>query len=120
VQSSVGPWGDWSNVWDCPNGYFIRGYNLRQSGYTETGDILAVVDMQVHCMNDKGSGVLLGGITGNTIGGFYQWFGCPWESDFITGIRTQVQPAQGNGDDSALNDIRVDCRDAQQWHPLFK
>ncbi|XP_061485583.1 vitelline membrane outer layer protein 1-like [Rhineura floridana] len=105
IESSVGMWGDWTKAEVCPEGNLIS-FSLR------------VQAEQGLLFDDKGGdnirfacehGAVLTGHS-NDWGTFGPW-SPPCPQGAICGIQTKVEPPQGQGDDTALNDVRFYCCD---------
>ncbi|XP_075061815.1 vitelline membrane outer layer protein 1 homolog [Mixophyes fleayi] len=103
VQSSTGSWGDWGPIILCSHGY-IEAYQLKVEPYRGNGDDTAANNIKIQCSN---------GQTLEAAGGPWGTYGswsnaCEYE---VCGIRTKVEPYQGEGDDTAFNDLRMYCCD---------
>ncbi|XP_053319895.1 vitelline membrane outer layer protein 1-like [Spea bombifrons] len=101
IKSAEGKWGSWSSSLWCPDGY-LRSFSLKVEAPQGSGDDTAVNNIQFRCSNNN---VLEGsGLPWGTYG--------PWSRSCqtgICGIRTKVEPPQGDGDDTALNDVEFYC-----------
>ncbi|XP_075434087.1 vitelline membrane outer layer protein 1-like [Ascaphus truei] len=102
VQSAEGDWGSWTSTVSCHTGFLIA-FSLRAEpprGYGD--DNAAATNIMFKCSDQsviKGSGHSWGSYGG-------------WSESCkigICGIRTKVQVYQGDGDDTALNDVQFSC-----------
>ncbi|XP_073479124.1 vitelline membrane outer layer protein 1 homolog [Aquarana catesbeiana] len=101
ITSTTGRWGSWTGARWCPSGVLIS-FALQVERPLGNGDDTAANNIMFQCSNNN---ILTG--YGGRWGTFSDW------SDFcqsgICGIRTRVEPAQGGGDDTALNDVKFRC-----------
>ncbi|XP_060936554.1 vitelline membrane outer layer protein 1 homolog isoform X2 [Limanda limanda] len=102
VNSHPGHWGDWSNAQYCPSGV-LTSFQLRVEGRQGGGDDSAVNNIKFRCSSDH---VLEG--TGLDWGEYGEWSQVCVNGG-ICGIETKIEEEQGEGDDSALNDVRFHC-----------
>jgi len=104
LQSLTGIWGDWGASYECHNSYAV-GFQLRSEEFQHDNDDSAANNLRIFCSNSmtylEGSGLDWGDWT--------EPQRCPvgWA---MCGLRTQVQSSQGgNIDDTALNNLDVQC-----------
>lgn len=110
ISSARGPWGTYGSSKYCTQG-FAHGYKLRAQNGQGAGDDVGAVDFQLQCTNFNG------GIS-YVINSYYRhrlnwgtWSAeqnCPSKTA-VCGITTQVEPGQGRGDDTALNNVALAC-----------
>lgn len=107
ISSGEGPWGFYRGKKFCKSG-FATGFQLRSEPDLKSRDDAAAIDLKLICSHTDGT-------TGTIIGGDVLTFGqytrqqiCPTGSA-ICGIRTQIEGDQGQGDDSALNNVDFAC-----------
>ncbi|XP_067279294.1 vitelline membrane outer layer protein 1-like [Pseudorasbora parva] len=103
IESHSGFWGDWTNVKVCPSGY-LTAFQLRVEG-RQLGDDTAANNVRFRCSD----GAALEG-DGTSWGDWGKWSPTCWGRG-ICGIMTKVEDRQGDGDDTALNDVRMYCCD---------
>lgn len=108
ITSSSGPWGDYRGKKYCHNG-FATGFQLRSEPSLGRRDDAAAIDLKLKCMDhDTGAVSEIIGSELLTFGDWTQEQKCPPETA-ICGIATQIESQQGEGDDSALNNIDLAC-----------
>lgn len=107
ITSGEGPWGFYRGKKFCKSG-FATGFQLRSEPDLKSGDDAAAIDLMFLCSHTDGT-------TSKVIGGEVLKYGdytqeqiCP-ASTAICGIRTQIEREQGQGDDSALNNVDFAC-----------
>ncbi|CAL8101352.1 unnamed protein product [Orchesella dallaii] len=111
ISSSEGNWGKWGQIFWCDGLGFARGFMLRsEEGNTAMVDESATNNMRILCTEGtqwiEGDGEGWGEWTTPRICKGHQ---------YICGLQTQVEPPQGFfTDDTALNNIRVECCDMTQ------
>ncbi|KAG9463304.1 hypothetical protein GDO78_022027, partial [Eleutherodactylus coqui] len=94
-------WGEWTPVTWCPNGYPIS-FSLIVEKPQGDGDDTAVNNLLMEC-----SDYTILESCGNPWGYGEGWSGkCPRG---ICGIQAKVEKSQGDGDDTALNDVKFEC-----------
>ncbi|XP_056425950.1 vitelline membrane outer layer protein 1 homolog isoform X1 [Hyla sarda] len=101
IESTISRWGDWTHVPWCPSGHFIS-FSLRVEKPQGRGDDTAANNIRMKCSD----GTIIEGK-----GGYWGEYG-DWSGECakgICGIRTRVEKPQGNGDDTALNDVQFEC-----------
>ncbi|XP_030645795.1 vitelline membrane outer layer protein 1 [Chanos chanos] len=102
IESKSGPWGDWTSPQFCPSGS-LKSFQLRVESKQGDGDDTAANNIRFRCS---------GGSTLEGYGMSWGYWG-EWSTECynggICGIQTKVEPPQGRGDDSALNDVRFFC-----------
>lgn len=97
-------WGEWGNDTLCGYGDFLRGFALRVQPPQESGDDTAVNSIQFKCSDGTEREPLNGGTWGDW--GEYQY--CS-PGSVVCGMSLRIEPQQGNGDDTAVNDVKFYC-----------
>ncbi|XP_060129281.1 vitelline membrane outer layer protein 1-like [Zootoca vivipara] len=104
VESTVGPWGEWTDDKKCPAKTYLVAFALRTEAPKGAGDDTAANNIRFRC----GDGTVLEG-EGLDFGTYGQWSErCT--TGAICGIQTKVE-APAPGDSTALNDVRFACCD---------
>ncbi|XP_039609720.1 vitelline membrane outer layer protein 1 homolog [Polypterus senegalus] len=101
IESGMGQWGTWTSPKWCKNS-FLKAFILKVQQPQGYGDDTAATDIKFICSDDtiakKGRVMARWGDQSSAC------------EKGISGIQTKVEPPQGSGDDSALNDVRFFCR----------
>ncbi|KAH3859820.1 vitelline membrane outer layer protein 1 homolog [Dreissena polymorpha] len=114
VTSGQGPFGDWKGRVTCnqPIGSaaFLSAFDLEVEGPQGRLDDTAAGWVKFKCTQmDDGSVQDLVKDPGHNTGSWGGWSSfCP-RGSAICGLQTRIEPNQGNGDDTALNDVIFYC-----------
>ncbi|XP_039610071.1 vitelline membrane outer layer protein 1-like [Polypterus senegalus] len=101
IESGTGQWGSWTSTQWCSEG-FLKAFLLQVETHQKGGDDTAANDIIFICSN------------GTVLAGHGQAWG-NWGSQSnacergISSIRTKVEQPTGDGDETALNDVRFFC-----------
>ncbi|XP_043938404.1 vitelline membrane outer layer protein 1 homolog [Protopterus annectens] len=102
VESKTGPWGEWKTAVWCPGDGVLTSFSLKVEPPQGDGDDTAANNIMFKCS----SGPVIEGI-GQEWGVYGSWSDlCDYG---ICGLQTKVEDSQGNGDDTALNDVQFIC-----------
>ncbi|XP_063786833.1 vitelline membrane outer layer protein 1-like [Pseudophryne corroboree] len=101
IQSAEGPWGEWGPTLWCPEGYLLS-FSMQVEPPRKGVDDTAANNFMFQCSDYH---VLFG--NGHNWGQFGRWSGICKHG--ICGMKTKVEPPQGSGDDTALNDVQFVC-----------
>lgn len=107
-SENVGWWGTWGGFEYCAGGVFASGFTLRAEESQKAGDDTGANGVCIRC-GDKD--------VCSKYGQWGQWSDvqlCP-KGSFLTGWRQNVEDNQGNGDDTALDNVEYRCRDLKTW-----
>ncbi|XP_073479125.1 vitelline membrane outer layer protein 1-like [Aquarana catesbeiana] len=105
-----GNWGDWGWMDMCPPGTVATGFDLKVEPSQGKGDDTALNAIKLLCTKRWESGIYAE-IT-STTGRWGSWTGIQWcPSGFLVKFALQVEPSQGDGDDTAANNIMFQCSD---------
>lgn len=109
LKSYVGYWGEWGQTFWCSgsgdNGYAI-GFQLRSQSYSQKVDNTAANNLRLICNSRRGVFYVEG--DGMPWGEWTQQQICP-RGTAVCAMRTQVEPARRNWDNTALNNLDVQC-----------
>ncbi|XP_051777968.1 vitelline membrane outer layer protein 1 homolog [Erpetoichthys calabaricus] len=105
-----GQWGKWQFPEHCPNGWIAFGFALKVEANQGTGDDTALNGIRLFC---KASAVSTEShIIESESGLWGTWTSTQWcRNGFLKAFLLKVQHPQGNGDDTAANDIKFICSD---------
>ncbi|XP_068130018.1 vitelline membrane outer layer protein 1-like [Hyperolius riggenbachi] len=101
IQSSEAPWGKWTEIMWCPEGY-ILSFSMQVEPHRKGIDDTAANNFMFLCSDYS---VLLG--PGLSWGHYGRWSGLCLNG--VCGIKTKVEQPQGTGDDTGLNDVQLAC-----------
>ncbi|XP_075128782.1 vitelline membrane outer layer protein 1-like [Leptodactylus fuscus] len=105
ITSTEGRWGEWTVVSWCPRGRLLN-YCLSVEPPQGDEDDTAANNIMMQCSDHT---ILTG--NGGTWGQYGNW--SPICSYGICGMQTRVEPPQGKGDDTSLNNVRFECCETQ-------
>ncbi|XP_072000782.1 vitelline membrane outer layer protein 1 homolog [Engystomops pustulosus] len=106
-----GPWGDWGSRQWCPPRTVARGFSLRvERPLGSDGDDTALNAIRLYCASPSTRD------TQETItsseSSWGDWTPVSWcPSGHLMSFALQVEPKQGDGDDTAANNIMMQCSD---------
>lgn len=107
IWSTDGEWGSYRGDRRCVNG-IATGFQLRSEPDQRGKDDVGAVDMALRCTNFNGDNEI---VVGGGVLDFGHWTDlriCP-PMTAVCGIQTQVEPPQGRGDDTSLNNVNIAC-----------
>ncbi|KAK2872220.1 hypothetical protein Q8A67_022117 [Cirrhinus molitorella] len=108
-----GSWGSWGQREMCPSGTYAAGFSLKVEDSVGDGDDTALNGIRLHCVNTpKGSSNAYHDYSSiqSDVGSWGRWTDIKWcPSGFLTAFQLRVERPQGNGDDTAANNIMFKC-----------
>ncbi|XP_050948891.1 vitelline membrane outer layer protein 1-like isoform X1 [Labeo rohita] len=106
-----GGWGTWGNREMCPFGTYAAGFSLKVEGHVGDGDDTALNGIRLHCIGLLRSYHNYASVQ-SVVGSWGQWTSIKWcPSGYLTDFQLRVETSQGNGDDTAANNIKFTCSD---------
>ncbi|XP_073727103.1 vitelline membrane outer layer protein 1 homolog [Misgurnus anguillicaudatus] len=128
VQNGMN-WGEWGQKDMCPTGMYAAGFSLKvsckectyltyflnlQPSWVERslggGDDTALNGIRLHCIyptTDTSAPQKSYATVQSEAGSWGEWTKIQWcPGGFLTSFQLRVEPPQGNGDDTAVNNIR--------------
>ncbi|KAE8620549.1 hypothetical protein XENTR_v10010321 [Xenopus tropicalis] len=108
-----GRWGAWGPTEMCPIGYVAKGFSVKVEPPQGSLDDTALNAVRLHCFpfksTDKEHTVT------STEGEFGKWSRPIWcLCGHLIAFSLKVEPLQGGGDDTAVNNIRFKCSDSRE------
>ncbi|XP_056425629.1 vitelline membrane outer layer protein 1-like [Hyla sarda] len=104
-----GYWGDWGYLQRCPSGTSAIGFSLKVEREID-GDDTALNGIKLYCA-PNGRRFVKGTIT-STVGNWGDWTYVSWcPGGNLISFALKVEPTQGKGDDTAANNIMMQCSD---------
>eukprot|EP01084_Bolivina_argentea_P025113 46724_1 len=110
LSSSEGIWGDWGSQYVyCDAGQYAIGYKLNVEPPINGDDTAA----NSFCLICDGGSIIYTSNWDDALWGSWAAVLCP-SGEFIKGFKSKVEAGQGNGDDTALNSIKILCTDESE------
>ncbi|XP_066502469.1 vitelline membrane outer layer protein 1-like [Hoplias malabaricus] len=108
-----GGWGTWGPKEMCPNGYYAAGFSLLVE-YPIHGDDTALNGIRLHCVNTySGRTIYSSYATVTSATGSWGTWTKPkhCQTGMMMNFQLRVEGHQGDGDDTAANNIKFQCSD---------
>ncbi|XP_040271208.1 vitelline membrane outer layer protein 1 homolog [Bufo bufo] len=104
-----GRWGTWGDVERCPPNSRAVGFNLKvEASIGRRGDDTALNGIGLLCEYHNGS---TAGMITSRVSPWGQWTNVSRCQEHLAAFRLQVEPPQGDGDDTAANNMEMLCSD---------
>ena len=107
-----GHWGDWQGMRYCPEDSFATGYRMKVEGNQGGGDDTALNSIELQCTDREGANTILSAHPGHW-GGWQGWKYCS-NNSYIKSGALKIEGAQGGGDDTSANSVKVQCTDGSE------
>ncbi|CCD68684.2 Vitelline membrane outer layer protein 1 [Caenorhabditis elegans] len=110
IMSGEAPWGGWGGIKYCPNNKVLIGFTLRSEQNQRDGDDCAADNFAGYCGTPHGPRNRDSRIQGDGTG-WGDWTDDQWcpEGYAVCGIQSQIEKEQGRGDDTAVNNVDLEC-----------
>lgn len=109
ITSGVGPWGEWQVPTKCRRGEYLTAFSLQVESEQGAGDDTAANYVKFLCRGVSGEYEISQSPGHGFWGNFGPWsFSCP-KGSAICGLSTKLENPQGQGDDTALNNVFFFC-----------
>ncbi|XP_075037375.1 vitelline membrane outer layer protein 1 homolog [Mixophyes fleayi] len=110
-----GPWGDWGPVELCPPGYTVQGVSIKvEQPLGSSEDDTAVNGIRFHCFDNNNREATIQ----STVAQWGSWGSMvKCNSGYVVSFQIKVEPNQFVGDDTALNNIKIQCSNGEQLEP---
>ncbi|KAG9266125.1 hypothetical protein AMEX_G20630 [Astyanax mexicanus] len=104
-------WGDWGEAEMCPTNYYAAGFSLKVEGPIGDGDDTALNGIRLFCINKGASAPNPDfAVVKSDTGSWGTWTDPKWcKAGRLMSFQLFVEPPQGNGDDTAANNIMFLC-----------
>lgn len=105
------PWGDWGQAEMCPTNYYAAGFSLKVESHIGDGDDTALNGISLFCINKGASAPNTDfAVVKSDTGSWGTWTDPKWcKAGKLMSFQLFVEPPQGNGDDTAANNIMFQC-----------
>ena len=113
IRGATGMWGSWSDEQFCKGKQRAIGFQLKQESPQGDGDDTAANALRLVCQDNSVVKV-------NNDGPFGEWskiIKCSADQ-VICGLRVQIQPPQGDKDDTSLNNVDFQCCPMKKSMPV--
>jgi hypothetical protein len=111
ITSSYKSWGAWGARRNCPGtdnavtGFRIKIEPMQGRGSSDSTDDTSANTVDLRCEN----GATLTGDSNSNWGDWSSWVMCP-SGKAVVGIQTRVESFEGEGDDTAINGMKLLCK----------
>jgi len=112
-----GLWGSFrSDIRFCPDGSFVSGYRLRSENSQGGGDDTAINDIDLYCSRPNSNEVIA--VIWSDHRNWGSWSSptfCRGNDNPVVGFDVREEGPQGGGDDTAINDIDLYCKNGGRY-----
>ncbi|WP_157798244.1 hypothetical protein [Aeromonas cavernicola] len=110
ISSIDGFWGEWGNIAKCPAEQYVKGYRLRSEPKQGDDDDTALNDIELYCspLNSSGNAKIYSAFA--SWGTYSADTFCSGNNNPVIGFDIKIEPKQGDGDDTAANDVDLYCK----------
>uniref|UniRef100_A0A8C5Q3A6 Vitelline membrane outer layer protein 1 n=1 Tax=Leptobrachium leishanense TaxID=445787 RepID=A0A8C5Q3A6_9ANUR len=106
-------WGRWGDIARCPPGTVSKGFALKIEGKQWSGDDTAVNGIRLYCQpRDANAPQTIITPSQGLWGSWTFPFFC--SSGYLVSFSMKVEPPQGSGDDTAVNNFKFRCSNGQE------
>ncbi|XP_053118150.1 vitelline membrane outer layer protein 1 homolog [Hemicordylus capensis] len=105
--SNGGSWGYWTWIDKCPEQSYAIGFSIKVEEYRGASDDTSLNGIRLFCSSNDNIMYTVESETGE----FGHWSGIIWcpKDSILQSFQLKVEPPQGAGDDTAVNNIRFRC-----------
>ncbi|XP_058040088.1 vitelline membrane outer layer protein 1 homolog [Ahaetulla prasina] len=109
-----GQWGVWTWIDKCPPGSYAIGFSIRVEEYRGASDDTSLNGIRLFCSTEQTSNIMY--TVESEPGEYGHWSGIRWcpRNGILRSFQLKVEPEQGAGDDTAVNNIRFRCSNGLQ------
>uniref|UniRef100_A0A3P9IX85 Vitelline membrane outer layer 1 homolog a n=1 Tax=Oryzias latipes TaxID=8090 RepID=A0A3P9IX85_ORYLA len=101
-------WGDWGEQDMCPEGFYAAGFSLKVEQPQGSGDDTALNGIRLYCVNPQNKQQQV--IRESAVGRWGEWTAVKMcETGYLASYMLRVEPPQGGGDDTSVNNIKFIC-----------
>uniref|UniRef100_H2LLD6 Vitelline membrane outer layer 1 homolog a n=1 Tax=Oryzias latipes TaxID=8090 RepID=H2LLD6_ORYLA len=98
-------WGDWGQQDMCPEGFYAAGFSLKVEQPQGSGDDTALNGIRLYCVNPQNKQQQV--IRESAVGRWGEWTAVKMcETGYLASYMLRVEPPQGGGDDTSVNNIK--------------
>ncbi|RVE60970.1 hypothetical protein OJAV_G00165920 [Oryzias javanicus] len=101
-------WGDWGIKEMCPTGFYASGFSIRVERSQGSGDDTALNGIRLLCVDPQNHRDKF--TIQSTVGRWGEWTDMKrCETGYLASYMLRVEPPQGGGDDTSVNNIKFLC-----------
>ncbi|XP_039878621.1 vitelline membrane outer layer protein 1-like [Simochromis diagramma] len=100
-------WGDWGVTEMCPVGSYAVGFSIKVEAQQGSGDDTAVNGIRLYCFDPSSKQQTT---VQSSVGSWGDWTAVKsCETGYLASFMLRVESAQGQGDDTSVNNIKFIC-----------